>query len=99
LEKVLKVFLRHITKPVAIRSSSLFEDSMSQPFSGIFGTYLLPNNHRDFDVRFKQVADAVKLVFASIYSKSARTYFEAINYKIETREDGCGNSGGGWQQV
>ncbi|MFO7575764.1 MAG: PEP/pyruvate-binding domain-containing protein [Bacteroidales bacterium] len=83
LEKVLKVFVRHITKPVAIRSSSLFEDSMSQPFSGIFGTYLLPNNHPDFDVRYRHVCEAIKLVFASIYSKIARTYFEAINYKVE----------------
>lgn len=83
LEKKLHIFLRHIKKPLAIRSSSLFEDSMSQPFSGIFGTYLLPNNHPDFDVRLKQVNDAIKLVFASIYSRKARMYFEAINYKIE----------------
>jgi hypothetical protein len=83
LEKVLKVFMKHVAKPLAIRSSSLFEDSMSQPFSGIFGTYLLPNNHPDFDIRFRQVSEAIKLVFASVYSKSARTYFEAINYKIE----------------
>jgi hypothetical protein len=56
---------------------------MSQPFSGIFGTYLVPNNNPDIDVRLKQLSDAVKLVFASVYSKNARAYFEAINYKIE----------------
>jgi CheY-like chemotaxis protein len=83
LEKELRVFLKHIDKPVAIRSSSLFEDSMSRPFSGIFGTYLLPNNDTDFETRFKYLCDAIKLVFASIYSKNAKTYFEAINYKIE----------------
>lgn len=83
LEKELRVYLKHINKPLAVRSSSLFEDSLSQPFSGIFGTYLLPNNHHDFEVRLHQLEDAVKLVFSSIYSKSARTYFEAINYKIE----------------
>ncbi|MBE0674866.1 MAG: pyruvate, phosphate dikinase [Bacteroidales bacterium] len=83
LDKELRVFLKHITKPLAVRSSSLFEDSMSQPFSGIFGTYLLPNNHPDFDLRYRHVCEAIKLVFASIYSKSARTYFEAINYKVE----------------
>jgi CheY-like chemotaxis protein len=83
LEKVLRVFLRQIVKPVAVRSSSLFEDSMSQPFSGIFGTYLLPNNHPEFEIRLRQLSDAIKLVFASIYSRSARTYFEAINYKVE----------------
>lgn len=83
LEKVLRVFLRQIVKPIAVRSSSLFEDSMSQPFSGIFGTYLLPNNHPEFEIRLRQLSDAIKLVFASIYSRSSRTYFEAINYKVE----------------
>lgn len=83
LEKKLRSFMKMMDKPIAIRSSSLFEDSMSQPFSGIFGTYLLPNNHPDFDTRLRLVMDAIKLVFASIYSKSARTYFEAINYMIE----------------
>jgi hypothetical protein len=83
LEKELRIFIRLIEKPLAVRSSSLFEDSMSQPFSGIFGTYLLPNNHPEFDTRLRQLEDSVKLVFASIYSKSARTYFEAINYKVE----------------
>ena len=83
LVKKLKSFLKMMDKPLAIRSSSLFEDSMSQPFSGIFGTYLLPNNNEDFDERMKIVSDAIKLVFASIYSKSARSYFEAINYMIE----------------
>jgi hypothetical protein len=83
LEKKLRFLIQHIEKPVAIRSSSLFEDSMSQPFSGIFGTYLLPNNHPDFEIRFKYLCEAIKLVFASIYSKNARSYFEAINYKIE----------------
>ncbi|HOX74941.1 MAG TPA: PEP/pyruvate-binding domain-containing protein [Bacteroidales bacterium] len=83
LEKELRIFLKHINKPLAVRSSSLFEDSLSQPFSGIFDTYILPNNHPEFEVRLKQLTGAIKLVFSSIYSKSARTYFEAINYKIE----------------
>jgi len=83
LEKELRIFIRLINKPLAVRSSSLFEDSMSQPFSGIFRTYLLPNNHIEPEIRFKQLSDAIKLVFSSIYSKNARTYFEAINYKVE----------------
>jgi hypothetical protein len=83
LEKHLRVLIRQITRPLAVRSSSLFEDSMSQPFSGIFGTYLLPNINPDPEIRLKQLSDAIKLVFCSIYSRSARTYFEAINYKVE----------------
>ncbi|MCE5346420.1 MAG: pyruvate, phosphate dikinase [Bacteroidales bacterium] len=83
LEKELRFFIRHLFKPLAVRSSSLFEDSICQPFSGIFGTYLLPNNDPDPEVRLKQLSEAIKLVFSSIYSKNSRTYFEAINYKIE----------------
>ena len=83
LEKKLKVFIKHLTKPLAVRSSSLFEDSMSQPFSGIFGTYLLPNSNPGSDIRLKQLSDAIKLVFASVYSDTARAYFEAISYKVE----------------
>jgi hypothetical protein len=83
LEKKLRIFIRLICKPLAVRSSSLFEDSMSQPFSGIFGTYLLPNNNPDPEIRLRQLTEAIKLVFSTIYSRNARTYFEAINYKVE----------------
>ena len=83
LEKKIRAFLKKVTRPLAVRSSSLFEDSMSQPFSGIFGTYLLPNNNPDPEIRLKHLSDAIRLVFASIYSKNARAYFEAIHYKIE----------------
>ncbi|HUX59238.1 MAG TPA: PEP/pyruvate-binding domain-containing protein [Bacteroidales bacterium] len=83
LEKELRIFIRLIEKPLAVRSSSLFEDSMSQPFSGIFGTYFLPNNNPDPEIRLKQLFEAIKLVFSSIYSRNARTYFDAINYKVE----------------
>jgi hypothetical protein len=83
LEKKLKIFLRQVKCPVAIRSSSMFEDSLMQPFSGIFETYLLPNNHPAFDVRLQQAMDAIKLVYASIFSTNARNYFESIGFKIE----------------
>jgi len=83
LIKRLKILLSKIKKPLAIRSSGLFEDSLMQPFAGIFETYLLPNNHPDIKVRLEQVMNAIKLVFASIYSPIARGYIQAINYKIE----------------
>jgi len=83
LLKKLKIILKLISKPIAVRSSGLFEDSMMQPFAGIFETYLLPNNHPSADVRLEQLTNAIKLVYASVYSKVARSYIEAINYKIE----------------
>lgn len=79
----LRSLLKKITKPIAIRSSGLFEDSVTQPFAGIFETYLLPNSHPDFEIRLQQTFDAIKLVFASVYSNTAKGYVRAINYKIE----------------
>lgn len=83
LVKRLKILLKYITNPLAVRSSGLFEDSLMQPFAGIFETYLLPNNHPDINVRLNQLMDAIKLVYASVYSKIARGYIKAINYQIE----------------
>ncbi len=76
-------YLEAIKKPLAVRSSGLFEDSLLQPFSGVYATYLLPNNHPDPVVRYKQLETAVKLVYASIFTESAQAYFDAVNYKIE----------------
>ncbi len=83
LEKRLKELLKLLNRPLAVRSSSLLEDSTMQPFSGIFETYLIPNNHPDFNVRFKQLKDVIKLVYSSIYSPQSRRYFEAINFSLE----------------
>jgi hypothetical protein len=79
----LRIILEKITKPLAVRSSGLFEDSLMQPFAGIFETYLLPNINSDIEIRLTQLMDAIKLVYASIYSDTARGYISAINYKIE----------------
>ncbi len=81
--KRLKEYLKKIRRPLAVRSSGLFEDSLLQPFSGVYATYLIPNNHEDIEVRYKQLETAIKLVYASIFTESAQAYFEAVNYKIE----------------
>lgn len=79
----LRVYLDKVTSPLAVRSSGLFEDSISESFSGIYQTFLIPNNHDNLNERLNNLTDAIKLVYASIYSKHARSYFEAINYKID----------------
>jgi CheY-like chemotaxis protein len=79
LERLLQIYHR----PLAIRSSGLLEDSLMQPFAGIFETYLVPNNNPDIKVRLKQTMDAIKLVFASVFSETARNYIKAVNFKIE----------------
>lgn len=81
-EKLMQ-YVDEVNCPLAIRSSGLFEDSLLQPFAGVYATYMVPNNHEDVKVRFRQLATAVKLVYASMFSDPAKAYFEAVNYKIE----------------
>ncbi len=69
-------------KPLAVRSSGLFEDSLDQPFAGIFDTYLLPNNSPDQKVRFRQLTDAIKLVYASVFFQRSLNYSQALNKKL-----------------
>ncbi len=83
LRRKLYKYLEVMTKPLAIRSSGLFEDSLLQPFSGVYATYLIPNNHPDINVRFEQLMTAIKLVYSSVFTESAQAYFEAVNYRIE----------------
>jgi len=83
LIKKLKIYIKKVNSPIAVRSSGLLEDSQSQPFAGIYNTFMLPNNHPDKSIRLKQLTDAIKLVFSSIFLKGTRNYIESINYKIE----------------
>jgi CheY-like chemotaxis protein len=82
LKEKLYRFLDHTHDPLSVRSSGMFEDSLSQPFSGIYDTFLLPNNHPDPAVRFAHLEEAIKFVYVSVFSRRARAYFDAINYKI-----------------
>ena len=83
LRNKLRRYLKYSTGPLSVRSSGMFEDSLSQPFAGIYDTFLLPNNHPDFNIRLRHLEEAVKLVYASILSESARAYFDAISYKTD----------------
>ncbi len=88
LEKKLRKFIDSVTGPIAVRSSGLFEDMLMQPFAGIYETYFLPNNSKDNGKRFKQLSDAIKLIYASLYSPKAKAYFSALNYEIEEEKMG-----------
>lgn len=79
----LETFLEQIRYPLAVRSSSLLEDSQFQPFAGVYSTFMLANNHTDLKIRLDQLCDAIKLVFASAYSKAAKSYIEATSNRIE----------------
>lgn len=79
----LRALLEEVRRPLAVRSSGLLEDALSHPFAGLYRTFFLPNRHPDLNVRLAQLAEAIKLVYASVYAKEARAYFQAIDYKIE----------------
>ena len=76
--KSLRSVLEHVQTPLAVRSSSLLEDSPEQPFAGVFATFMVPNNHPDLDTRLAQLLRAVKLVYASTWFKPARRYLRAL---------------------
>ncbi len=60
--------------PLAVRSSSLLEDALQQPFAGVYETKMTPNNQPDANTRFRRLVEAVKFVYASTYFKAARDY-------------------------
>ncbi|HTO93841.1 MAG TPA: PEP/pyruvate-binding domain-containing protein, partial [Bacteroidota bacterium] len=79
----LREFLETMREPLAVRSSSLLEDSQYQPFAGVYQTFMIPNNHGDVDVRLDGLLRAVKLVFASTFSSRAKDYMKATSYRLE----------------
>ncbi|MCL2792173.1 MAG: phosphoenolpyruvate synthase [Spirochaetaceae bacterium] len=83
LRENIKAFLNIIKVPVAVRSSSLLEDSLYQPFAGIYATYMLPNNSNDFSERCIQMEQAIKCVYASTYSKKSKAYISVTKNVID----------------
>jgi hypothetical protein len=79
----LKTFLNRVHFPLAIRSSSLLEDSQLLPFAGLYKTYMLANSNPDFEVRLQQLTDAIRLIYASVYHRQAKEYVKNTDYRIE----------------
>lgn len=76
-------FLEIMHEPLAVRSSSLLEDSQYQPFAGVYQTYMLPNKNSDPTVRLHELLESIKLVYASTFSKQAKDYMKATPYRLE----------------
>ena len=79
----LRDYLLKIKQPIAVRSSSLLEDSQYFPFAGVYDTLMLANNDDSIDVRLQQLLRAIKMVYASTYSKRARTYIQYTSFRNE----------------
>ncbi len=82
----LRLIVSEIKRPLAIRSSSLLEDSMHEPFAGIYGTKMTPNNQLNIDDRFRKLVEAIKYVYASTFFKSAKNYIIATKHKTENEK-------------
>ena len=74
----LETLVRGVRVPLAVRSSSMLEDAIFHPLAGVYDTKMLPNNEPADATRLANLADAVRLVFASTRFKQARDYLRAI---------------------
>ena len=87
IHKDLFVFISIINGPVAIRSSSLLEDSHFQPFAGIYSTYMIPKAE-DEVVMLELLSMGIKSVFASVFFKDSKDYMKATGNLIEEEKMG-----------
>jgi CheY-like chemotaxis protein len=76
-------FLERATWPLAVRSSSLLEDSQHQPFTGVYDTLMLANNGWSLDERLERALVAIRSVYASTFSRHAKAYLKATPYRLE----------------
>lgn len=78
----LMAFMDVVHQPLAIRSSSLLEDSHYQPFAGIYSTYMIPYVGDKY-VRLRMLSDAIKGVYASVFYRDSKAYMTATSNVID----------------
>jgi len=94
----LHAFLRAIDSPIAVRSSSLLEDSHYQPFAGIYSTYMVPYNAESKTQMLEMVTEAIKAVYASVFYHDSKAYMTATKNVIDEEkmaivlQEICGNA-------
>lgn len=97
IHKDLLAFIQVVRNPIAIRSSSLLEDSHYQPFAGIYSTYMVPRIENDERLMLELLGNAIKSVYASVFYKDSKAYMEATSNVIDEEKMGivlqevCGN--------
>ncbi|MCY3410247.1 MAG: hypothetical protein INQ03_01300 [Candidatus Heimdallarchaeota archaeon] len=83
LRKFIDLIANKISDPIAVRSSSLLEDSQYHPLAGIYKSYMLPNREKKSKDRAKTIAMAIKLVYASTFSDQAKSFIKTIGQNLE----------------
>lgn len=76
-------FLEIIKTPLAVRSSSLLEDSQYHPFAGVYETYMIPNSHPNPLVRLNELLNSIKRVYASTFYQNVKEYIQRASYHCE----------------
>lgn len=83
IHEALYTFISIVTKPIAVRSSSLLEDSYYQPFAGIYSTYMLPNFLDDDRLTIENLSNAIKSVYASAFYNDSKSYMTATSNVLD----------------
>lgn len=97
----LRAYIRTVSGPLAIRSSSKLEDSHYQPFAGIYSTYMIPKTDNE-DQMLRLLGKAVKSVYASVYFAASRAYIQASSNLLSEEkmavviQDVCGTEDSGY---
>ena len=78
----LMAFFDVVKSPIAVRSSSLLEDSYYQPFAGIYSTYMVPKLEDKYDM-LRTLSDAIKAVYASVFYRDSKAYMTATSNLID----------------
>ncbi|RHU29112.1 MULTISPECIES: PEP/pyruvate-binding domain-containing protein [Parabacteroides] len=78
----LMAFFDVVKSPIAVRSSSLLEDSHYQPFAGIYSTYMVPRLEDKYEM-LRLLSDAIKAVYASVFYRDSKAYMTATSNLID----------------
>ncbi len=79
----LRAFLGKIDGPISVRSSSLLEDAQARPYAGLYNTFMLVNGAESFENRYRQLQQAVKLVYASTWYAGPRSFSRSIGQTLD----------------
>ncbi len=86
LHQPLRALISQERGPLAVRSSSLLEDALREPFAGVYATKMLPNNQFSEEARLRTLIESIKFVYASTYFRDAKSYRRGTGHAEEAEK-------------
>ena len=86
IEAKLRDYLRQVTYPLAVRSSSLLEDAQFRAYAGLYRTYMISNDCPDLERRLTHLIHAIKLVYASTYYAGPKAFSKRVGHRTEEEQ-------------